>query len=142
MRRIYAKIAFLVFMVLPYIVYGQACVDTSGQTVSFTLAAGAKASWNSSIAGVLQQRIELRNANAFSVHKVADGRIMFDISSFGKASLVNISLFAINGKQIGIVNMAGRDIGEFNAKLSNGIYFARLEVNGKNISALRILVGR
>jgi hypothetical protein len=142
MRKIRIKIAFLVFLILPYIVYGQGCLDTSGQTISFTLAPGAKASWNNSIAGILQQPTKLSNTSWFLMYKFVEGKILFKVPTFENALAVSISLFRINGKKILNVNMTGRNIGEFNAKLANGIYYARLYVNNKFMGSFRILVGR
>jgi len=141
MVKINVKIVSLVFIILPCIIYGQACIVTSAQTSAFNLAPGAKAPWNNSKADVLPQHFEQRNSNRFIVYKVVDGKILFKTSMVEIAS--SISLFSVNGKRIATMNLTNNKTnGEFNIKLANGIYYARLEVNGNYASAFRILVGR
>jgi hypothetical protein len=42
----------LLIIVFPCILYADTCFVASGQTVAFTLSAGAKASWNNTISGI------------------------------------------------------------------------------------------
>jgi hypothetical protein len=68
---------FLVLLVFPFVLFAQPCIVASGQTVAFTLSAGAKASWNNPIVGIRQGRSVSKNGTSFSVYQLSNGTVAF-----------------------------------------------------------------
>jgi hypothetical protein len=133
---------FLFVMVLTWLLHADTCTVASGQTVAFTLSAGAKASWNSTKSGVRQWQSPSRNGTSFSVYQVSNGIVTFRALGFRNDISSKISLFSVNGRKMWAAEMNGRTTGIFTSKLIPGIYFARFEVDGACMKTVRFLVGR
>jgi hypothetical protein len=132
----------LLLFVLPFVLYADTCFVASGQTVAFTLSAGAKASWNNTVSGVRQRSSQSTIGTSFSVYQLSNGNIAFKTPDFKNDGHFKITLFSVNGRKIDAVEMDGKARGEFNKNFMPGIYLARLEADGILLKTTRFLVGR
>jgi hypothetical protein len=142
MRFNYFLPKLLIVIVPPCILFAQTCLNVSGQTVAFTLSPGSKATWNTSNAGVAQVEAGVKQQISFSVYRLPAGTIAFSIRKINSAKPVAVAFYSVDGRQMGKVALLNRTNGEFHKKLSPGIYFARLDINGVNVKTARFLVGR
>jgi hypothetical protein len=133
---------FLVLLVFPFVLFAQPCIVASGQTVAFTLSAGAKASWNNPITGIRQGRSVSKNGTSFSVYQLSNGAIVFKTSGAKNDVPLNISLFSLEGRKISSIATNGRTTGEIVKKLVPGIYLARYEAKGIILKTILFSAGR
>ena len=143
MRLKQVSLVVLVFLCISFMLYAQPCIDASGQTKAFNLAPGAKAAWNNTISGISHQPLhESKNQSGISVCKIIAGNNTFNLPTIKTGSIVNISIFSIAGKKMGVVTTTGQNSGELKRTLPQGIYLARIEVKGEWIISSRFVVGR
>lgn len=142
MRKRAAAAILFVLATLPSVIYGQPCAVDSGQTVAFTLAAGARAAWDQSSMAVLQRQVQWQKVSSFSAHQSSAGDIVFHVTGVSSAATVRISLYTINGRRVGTTAMSGRTIGAFGRKLPPGIYLACCEADGTIVRTVRFIAGR
>lgn len=142
MRTALTKLLFLTM--LPFCLNAQTCQQVSGQTKAFSFKAGAKAEWDNPISMAVKPHVIFSNNNSFSVYQNSTGRIVFSTTGTSISYPLTISIFSITGKKICSLDLDGGTNGTkvFNGKLANGVYFARLAVNGADVKTARFLVRR
>jgi hypothetical protein len=134
----------LILTIVPLCLYAQTCHQVSGQTRPFLFKAGATAGWDNP--GSMAQKPHAVSFNnlSFFITQNSNGRIVF---STGRAPVpypLTISIFSVTGKKITSLGLEKGLNGSkvFNGKLANGVYFARLAVNGACVRTARFLVRR
>lgn len=140
----HGKIAasLILSILLPFLVNAQPCTTVSGQTVAFTLSPGSKASWNAPVASIKQFVPGSKIGFSFSAYQLPGGKIAFRTSSFKSDLASRISIYSVDGRRIGAIEMNIHTGREFDKQLAPGVYFARLETNGASVATTRFLVGR
>lgn len=141
MRKGLLQAILLVLITLPRVINAQICSTYTGQTVAFTLAAGAKAAWDQGSTVVLQRQVQWQKGSSFSVHQSSTGDIVFKIAGFSMAVNVRISLFTIDGRCVETAAMHGQTSGTFCKTLPPGIYLARCEADGAIVRTARFIAG-
>ena len=131
----------LVQMILPFAAYSQECIEFSGQTVAFTLSAGAKAAWDKDATG-LKNRCQSEKRISFWVDQSLSGKVRFKFTGQRIAGNLSISLYTLDGRWIGAAAMQSRTSGAFSRVLLPGIYVARCEAGGTVIQTVRFVVRR
>jgi hypothetical protein len=122
--------------------WDQTCFEGTGQTVAFTLKAGAKAGWNSSAPIIEKPHSFSKSSISLVVCKATAGGIVFKATGLKTAFPSGISIFSVTGQRISFVAMDGEARAVLNKNLAQGIYFARLETNGEILKTTRFMVGR
>jgi hypothetical protein len=122
--------------------YAQTCLQASGQTKAFTLAAGANASWNNPVSLDKKWLPAAGSSLSLRVYQSASGTIVYNVGGLKKQIPGMISIYSVNGKRIAVAAMDNLAAGELDRHLAPGIYFARLEAGGQCLHTTRFLVGR
>jgi hypothetical protein len=141
MKRNCIILIFLFVIVLPCFLYAQTCFAGAGQTVAFTLKAGAKAGWNSSAPIIVKPHDFSNSSISLVVYKPSTGGIAFKATGLNASFHYKISIFSVTGQKIRSVVLDGEAKTVLNKNLSQGIYLARLETNGEILKTTRFMVG-
>lgn len=142
MKKNYIISIFLFVIVLPCFLYAQTCFAGAGQTVAFTLKAGAKAGWNSSAPIIEKPHAFSSGSISLIAYKGSTGGIAFKATGLKASFHYKISIFSVTGQKIRSVMLDDEAQTVLNKNLSQGIYFARLETNGEILKTTRFMVGR
>jgi hypothetical protein len=126
--------ALLLFCMLPVVVFAQSYFEASGQTAAFTMAAGAKAGWNPSIA--VEKAGVLPAITAFRI-SVASNGLFVHAGSKGV-----VKLFDVRGRMAISVAIEHDGFVALSRNLANGIYAARFEAPGMALKRARLAVVR
>ena len=138
-RLLLATFLFEVF--LSSVTCPQDCTVFSGQTVPFTLAAGAKAAWDPNPTGLRTFLRPEKKAIVLLVRSHA-GRVNFILSGITGIANPKISVFAIDGRYLGSATMYTPAYGMFTSHLPPGIYLARCTADGTVLQTVRFVAGR
>lgn len=126
----------LIFLcLLPAMIFAQQYYQASGQTQVFTLTAGAKA-------GPTTVRHVTNSALTTAPHlamTTADG---IRLSIAGVIGHARVTIYNLSGKVLQVAETNGCESIALRANLSNGVYFARLEVNGRLVQTTRFWKAR
>jgi hypothetical protein len=138
------RVAFILLVItcMPFYLYAQTCNEGAGQTNAFTLKAGAKATWDSSVPIVEKQHGFSYNRISLFVYKASSGGIVLKTTGLNASSPYSLSIFSVTGQKISFVAFNGNAQVVFRKNLAQGICFARLESNGEILKAIRFMVGR
>jgi hypothetical protein len=122
------KLFFL--CLIPAAVWSQQYYQASGQTRLFTLAAGAKAG-----PSAVLPRSQI--AHSVTPHMLVTTQNGVHISILGVQGQGRISIYNLMGKRVQSAETAGALSLTLRTDISNGVYFARLEVNGRLVQTTR-----
>lgn len=128
------------FFLWPVLVFSQSYFETIGQTNVFFLKAGNKAGWDPST-DVSNIKIVQPFTSGLTLFP-NPCKTMLRISITGPAGTAMISILDIRGKNVQSIVLNEKRETIFRPNLSNGVYFARLFLNGKRIQTTRFLVVR
>jgi hypothetical protein len=132
---------YLFLLVLPVLVLAQDYHDASGQTLPFTLAAGAKTKWDASGISVDKTRPAIPEPVRMSlVPNPSNGN--FRISVRNAQGPTVVILYAISGKKVQCIDFTKEKEASLSKALPNGFYVARLSMNGRTVQTARFLVVR
>ncbi len=128
-------------LLLPVFIFAQDFYEASGQTQAFTLAAGNKAEWNSGGVSTEQKAVALPgNVTMALLPNPVTGSLRISVS--GITGLSTVTIYDIAGKKVQIITVNNKLGSAVLNTLSNGIYFARLHVDGRAIQTTKFLVAR
>jgi hypothetical protein len=123
--------------------FAQTQFEASGQTVPFTLTAGAKAAWDHTATAIKNPIVATRNEITFSVFRNPSfGTVVFAAAGMKPGTEAKITIYSINGKIADMLLLNGVNTIELKNRLVNGIYYARLEIAGKMVKTSTFLVMR
>jgi hypothetical protein len=125
----------LLLCLLPALVIAQQYYQASGQTQVFTLTAGAKA-------GPTAVLPHGRTACSIAPHMLVIMQNGVHLSILGVQGDGSVSIYNLSGKRVQMVEIAGNSSVALRPDLSNGVYFARLEVNGRLVQTTRFWKAR
>ena len=120
---------------LPAMIFAQQYYQASGQTQVFTLTAGAKV-------GPVAVLPHGRLTSSIAPHMLVTMQNGVHLSILGVQGNGRVSIYNLAGKRVQIVEIAGNSSVALRSDLSNGVYFARLEVNGRLIQTTRFWKAR
>ena len=130
----------LFLLVLPVLSLAQEYYEASGQTRPFTLTAGAKATWDPSIA-VEKVRMDLPGTTAMTLYpNPSNGTLRISVLNAKGPAMV--AIYSITGKKVRNLILNQKREATIERPLANGIYFAKLAVNGRMVQTTRFLVVR
>ena len=114
--------------------------EASGQTVAFTLTAGAKAGWNSTTSAIIPtQKI---SKAVFGIASIAASGGALRIAFSGKIPAnALVSVYNLRGARVASAPVSNTSIVVGNA-LSNGAYAVRVVANGMTLSSSRFTMVR
>jgi hypothetical protein len=127
---------------MPCLLYAQTCFEGTGQTVAFTLKAGVKAGWNSSVPVMVKPHGFSSGSISLIVYKASTGGFAFKATGLNTLFHYEISIFSITGQKIRSMVLDDKAQTVFYKNLAKGIYFARLETNGETLTTTRFMAGR
>lgn len=127
--------ALILFCLLPVIVFAQSYFEASGQTVAFTLTAGAKAGWNPGIS-VEKPRVMAAPPDVFRISWARNGLYVHA----GAKGI--IKLFDMRGRMITSLKVERDGFIGLTHYLANGIFAARFEAPGKTVRTAKLAVVR
>jgi len=130
----------LALFFLPVLAAAQVYYSAYGQTVPFTLTAGAKAAWHEGIA-VETSPSALLNLPSMSIYPIPSSGCPRIVVSGAKGSVI-VSIYNVAGKKIRALDFSGGKGAALVKTMPNGIYFARMAVNGQIKQTTRFLVVR
>ena len=116
------KLLFL--CLIPAALWSQQYYQASGQTRVFTLTAGAKAGPSAVLPGS-------RIARAVQPHMLVNTQNGVHISILGVQGKGRISIYNLVGKRVQSAEIFSASSFALRSDLSDGVYLARLEVNGQ-----------
>jgi len=126
--------SFVLFCMLPVIALAQSYFEVSGQTVAFTLTAGAKAGWNSSIS--VEKTKVMPSFGIFRIISVGNGLFVHA----GAKGI--IKLFDVRGRMAVSLSLEHDGFVPLSRGLANGIYIARFEAPRMAVKTARLAVVR
>ena len=122
------KLLFL--CLIPAALWSQQYYQASGQTQVFTLTAGAKAGPSAVLPGN-------RVARSVKPHMLVTTQNGVHISILGVQGQSRISIYNLAGKRVQSAETADASSLTLRSDISNGVYIARLEVNGRLVQTTR-----
>jgi hypothetical protein len=122
------KLLFL--CLIPAAVWAQQYYQASGQTQVFTLTAGAKAGSSAVLPGS-------RIARSVKPHMLVTTQNGVHISILCVQGQSRISIYNLAGKRVQSAEITGASSFALRSDISNGVYVARLEVNGRLVQSTR-----
>jgi hypothetical protein len=125
----------LFLCLLPAMIFAQQYYEASGQTQVFTLTAGAKAG---STAILPHGRLTPSSAP----HMLVTMQNGVHISIAGIQGNGRVSIYNLSGKRVQTAEITGKSSVALRSDLSGGVYFARLEVNGRLVQTTRFWKAR
>ena len=134
------RYAFLLMACFPIFLYAQAYFEASGQTVAFNLTSGAKAAWNSTVA-IEHQQVGLPAVPVMAVYPNPTNTAV-TIAVKGTSEKAMVSIYNVAGKKVRSLAFTHKASATISTGLGNGLYFARLMVNGRTVQTTRFLVVR
>lgn len=118
-----------------------AFLEASGQTKPFTLTAGARAGWDAPIPSAGETPAVIPQQPGLSVHpNPVSGAATIRLS--GVKGEAKVALFNIAGAKVCELDCTNRAAARISSGLPNGLYFARLIMNGRSVKTARFLVVR
>lgn len=120
---------------LPAMISAQQYYQASGQTQVFTLTAGTKAGPSAVLPGS-------RIARSVASHMLITTQNGVHISVAGVQGQGRVSIYNLAGKRVQSAEVTGASSFALRSDLSNGVYFARLEVNGRLVQSTRFWKAR
>ena len=125
----------LLLCLLPAMIFAQQYYQASGQTQVFTLTAGAKV-------GPVAVLPHGRLTSSITPHMLVTMQNGVRLSILGVQGQGRVSIYNLAGKQVQIAEIAGNSSVALRSDLSNGVYFARLEANGRLVQTTRFWKAR
>jgi hypothetical protein len=116
----------VLILVLTGVISAQGFITASGQTVPFTLQAGARAGWDTSAIAI--ERVTVNPVLPLVFTAFYNGLINYKVTDPVVVNNARVSLYNIAGRLIqreAVTRMQGTFA--LNHPLANGIYFVRLE---------------
>ena len=120
---------------IPAALWSQQYYQASGQTQVFTLTAGAKAG-----PSAVLPRSQI--ARSIMPHMLVTTQNGVHISILGVQGQGRVSIYNLAGKRVQSAETAGASSLTLRTDISNGVYIARLEVNGRLVQSTRFWKAR
>ncbi len=120
---------------LPAMIFAQQYYQASGQTQVFTLTAGAKV-------GPVAVLPHGRLTSSIAPHMLVTMQNGVRLSVLGVQGNGRVSIYNLAGKRVQIAEIADNSSVALRSDLSGGVYFARLEVNGRLVQTTRFWKAR
>jgi hypothetical protein len=116
-------------------IFAQQYYQASGQTQVFTLTAGAKV-------GPVAVLPHGRLTSSIAPHMLVTMQNGVRLSVLGVQGNGRVSIYNLAGKRVQIAEIADNSSVALRSDLSGGVYFARLEVNGRLVQTTRFWKAR
>jgi hypothetical protein len=127
---------FLLLCFLATFAGAQQYYQASGQTTVFTLTAGATAGPGGSAVRTVRPVVSL------APHMLVAMQGGLHISLAGNRGLARISIYNLAGKRVQKAEITGNAMLPIRSDLGYGVYFARLEANGRLVQTTRFWKAR